>query len=127
MKLRRLALLLIMPLSLFLMAQTTKHQLLQEDVGIINCRQFGVTLNAATVNACMAAVGGGTRIAILPPGNWTLASNVTVPAGVTLYIPAGTVVAVTSGVLNIVGVMKIDNGGILCPSPPGTVSVNGSL
>ena len=69
------------------------HELAGEHLGAINALNFGSgTLNAATINLALAAIGGQTRVLIVPSvdraGNfldWTIDANVTVPSNVTLW------------------------------------------
>ena len=77
----------------------TKRALLQEDVSYVNANLYGPGLNATTLNAALAALGTtNQRTLFLAKGVWNLASNVTVPLNITLWIPSGTTVAINGSV-----------------------------
>jgi hypothetical protein len=116
---------ILLVLGLILVAQiSTKTQLLQEDVGMLNARDFGVAFTQATVNSALAAIGANKRTLILSPGAWTLGSNVTMPSNVTLYIPQGTVVAVSSTfTLRVNGKIKVDGCNVFTG---GTITLPGA-
>ena len=86
-----------------------KRALLQEDVGLVNPLQYGTALNATTLNAAIAAIGGTQATLFLTAGTWTLATNVTVPRTIKLWIPSGVTVAVNGGItLTINGPYQAD-------------------
>lgn len=99
---RSLGLMLLLVLSLLLgalaPASAQKRTLLQEDVGMVNALNYGNTFDQVAVNAAISAIGSTKRVLLLAVGTWALHTNVTVPVNITLYIPAGVIVAVDAGV-----------------------------
>lgn len=78
------------------------HMLAQEHMGIVDALRYGTARTAATIAAALSAIGSTTTILVLTntgDGVWTLASNLTIPANVTLWIPAGVTVSRGAGVI----------------------------
>ena len=101
-----------------------KRSLMQEDVSIVNVLQYGSALNATTLNDAITAIGSiNQRVLFLSTGAWTLAVNVTVTSNITLWVPAGTTVAINGGVtLTLNGPLQADEP--LWYSGAGTLAAN---
>jgi hypothetical protein len=85
------------------------HMLAQEHQGIVDCIRYGTARTQATIAAALAAIGATPTLLSLTftgDGIWTVTSNLTIPANVTLHIPPGVTVNRASGVtLTIQGVV----------------------
>ena len=90
------------------------------DVKIIH----GGTANATSFQAALDSMGSTNGALIFTPETWTIAANVTVPANVTMIVPAGCVFSINSGI-------TVTNNGILIryhktyTSGSGTFAQNG--
>ena len=84
----------------------------------------GGTANAVSFQAALDSMGTANGALLFTPETWTIAANVTVPANVTLIVPAGCVFNINSGI-------TITNNGILIryhgtySSGSGTFTQNG--
>lgn len=84
----------------------------------------GGTANAASFQAALDSIGTANAALLFTPETWTIAANVTVPANVTLIVPAGCVFSINSGI-------TVTNNGILIryhktyTSGSGTFTQNG--
>ena len=84
----------------------------------------GGTANAASFQAALDSMGTANGALLFTPETWTIAANVTVPANVTLIVPAGCVFSINSGI-------TVTNNGILIryhktyTSGSGTFTQNG--
>src|ERR1044071_3128026 len=75
-----------------------RHPLNREDVGLIHPLAYGSALNATTLNAAISAASTNGKTLMLSCGTWTLATNVTTPRTLTLYVPACATVSVNTGI-----------------------------
>lgn len=100
----------------------TKRALQQEDVSYVNANLYGPGLTATTLNAALAALGTtNQRTLFLAKGVWNLASNVTVPLNITLWIPSGTTVTINSSVtFTVHGPLIVDADNVTWHSGAGT-------
>lgn len=71
---------------------------------IVNPLNHGSTMDAATINAALTAIGADDSILLIPNTNrnrvensWVIDANVTVPSNVVLLVPYGSVISVSSG------------------------------
>ena len=84
----------------------------------------GGSANAAAFQAALDSMGSANGALLFTPETWTIAANVTVPANVTMIVPAGCVFSVNSGI-------TVTNNGILIryhktyTSGSGTFTQNG--
>lgn len=84
----------------------------------------GGTANATSFQAALDSMGTANAALLFTPETWTIAANVTVPANVTLIVPAGCVFSINSGI-------TVTNNGILIryhktfTSGSGTFTQNG--
>lgn len=89
-----------------------KTTLMDEDIGVVDALTYGATTsarNSTTLAAAVADIGSARRTLMLSAGTWTVSSNLTIPATLTLWIPAGTVLSLNSGVvLTVQGPLHID-------------------
>ena len=99
-----------------------KRALLQEDVSYVNANVYGAGLNATTLNAALSALGTTNKQTLfLATGVWNLASNVTVPLNITLWIPSGTTVTINGGVtFTVNGPLLVDADNVTWHSGAGT-------
>jgi Chaperone of endosialidase len=106
------------------------HMLAQEHAGIYDCIRSGTARTQATIAAAIAAIGATPTLLTLTfagDGVWSIASNLTIPANVTLHIPPGVTVNRASGVtLTIQGVV-IASGTAWETGPGTTVRTSSAL
>ena len=82
-----------------------RHDIPQEDLGLRIATHYGDgSCSAGTLNAALAAIGSTVATLVIPPVprnsitpcTWNLATNVTVPATLSLHIPRGVVLTPAS-------------------------------
>ena len=78
----------------------------RRDAGIINPLEHGSTCTSGTLNAAIASAPSTQRTLMLTPTDfdgvpcvWAITANVTVPASMTLWVPQGASVSISSGIL----------------------------
>jgi parallel beta helix pectate lyase-like protein len=79
-------------------AEAQHHTLLREDVHSVNPFVHGTARTEVTLQAALAAIGGASQTLMVPPGNWVIGADLTIPAHVALLVPAGATLTVTPGV-----------------------------
>jgi Chaperone of endosialidase len=106
------------------------HMLAQEHAGIYDCIRAGTARTQATIAAAIATIGATPTLLTLTfagDGVWSIASNLTIPANVTLHIPPGVTVNRATGVtLTIQGVV-IASGTAWETGPGTTVRTSSAL
>lgn len=83
----------------------THHTVMREEFSFVNARMYGPTRDSATIWAALAAIGADPCVLVLmeeDDGLWTVDTDVTIPATVTLSVPAGVTVT-GAGTLTILG------------------------
>jgi hypothetical protein len=78
---------------------TRLHFVSHEDLNFVHPLNVtpGGPYNDATLQAAIKAIGSGQQTLIIPPGTWTIANPLTIPANVHVWIAAGAQFAVESG------------------------------
>ena len=95
----------------------------QQHMGYYDARRQGAARTEATLAAAISAIGSTPTMLVVSytgDGVWTIGSNLTSPAHITLYIPPGVTINVATGVTLTI------NGGIISYNPnwatgPGTI------
>ena len=76
------------------------HGMNQEPFALVDATlpAYGSALNATTLQNAITAQGSNKRTIFLKCGTWTLATNVTAPANITLWMPYCTFVTINAGI-----------------------------
>jgi hypothetical protein len=77
----------------------------RDHVGYVNPLEYGASCNSTTLGATLSVIGSTTSILMLTatdragsPATWSLTSNVTIPANVTLLVAGGAMLSIATGV-----------------------------
>jgi hypothetical protein len=65
---------------------------------VVDARAYGAVFNGTTLQAAITAIGGASRTLRIPPGAWSIASNLVVPATIKLFIDDGAILTVATGI-----------------------------
>lgn len=92
--------------GLLLGAAVTRTNLAREDLSLVNALDFGSALTDATLTLALNNIGSANRALMITPGTWTIATNLTTPANVTVYLAPAAIVSVNAGItLTIAGLI----------------------
>ena len=62
-----------------------------------DARAYGSTFDDTTIQSAINAIGSLERTLVIPPGTWTLSSDVTVPSNINLKVLSGGLLTVVTG------------------------------
>lgn len=131
---QRAVIALFVLLLLISCASAQKVSLSQEDMGICNPTRFSASKTGTVLATAIASTGSatlpdcsGNKTLLIPPGNWVISSNLTIPARMALHVAAGGILTATNAVLTLQTIPMCDRPAeCIATSGTGTVVIDAS-